>query len=206
VKSPTKLSRKRLLAHVSVIAAAMAPLATIALGDLPASDIPLSGPDPIFAVIAEHKAAVEACIALDDGAESKGPPEYEGAVFRILFTTAPTTVVLSGLCRPRKSVRGRIELSSYDPQNPDTANPGPPSPRPLAKAETFKNASAKQRMRELAVKYEELAERLEQAAADEPKARSHGDDRWGGVAGRHNKGTRGHETTLHSGAASHDGC
>jgi hypothetical protein len=32
------------------------------------------------------------------------------------------------------------------------------------------------------------------------------DDRWGGVAGRHNKGTRGHETTLHSGAASHDGC
>jgi hypothetical protein len=78
--------------HVSVIAAAMVPLATIALGDLPASDIPLSGPDPIFAVIAEHKAAVEACIALDDEAESKVPLDYEGPVFRILFTTAPTTV------------------------------------------------------------------------------------------------------------------
>jgi hypothetical protein len=69
-------------------AAAMAPLATIALGDLPASEIPC----PIFAVIAEHKAAVEACIALDDEAESKVPLDYEGAVFRILFTTAPTTV------------------------------------------------------------------------------------------------------------------
>jgi hypothetical protein len=91
VKSPTKLSRKRLLTHVSVIAAAMAPLATIALGDLPASHIPLSGPDPIFAVIAEHKAAVEACIALD-GAESKVPLNHERAVFKILFTTAPTTV------------------------------------------------------------------------------------------------------------------
>jgi hypothetical protein len=36
----------------------------------------------------------------------------------------------------------------------------------LAKAETFKDASAKQRLRELAVKYVEMAERLEQAAAD----------------------------------------
>jgi hypothetical protein len=62
---------------------------------------------------------------------------------------------------------GRIELSSYDPRKLDTANPGQPSPRPLAKAETFKNAPAKQGMRELAVKYEELAEWLEQAVADE---------------------------------------
>jgi hypothetical protein len=34
----------------------------------------------------------------------------------------------------------------------------------LARAETFKDAEAKQRMLELAVKYEKLAERLEQAA------------------------------------------
>ena len=34
---------------------------------------PLSGPDPMFAVTAEHKAAVEACIALDHEAESKAP-------------------------------------------------------------------------------------------------------------------------------------
>jgi hypothetical protein len=61
---------------------------------------------------------------------------------------------------------GRIELSSYDPRKPDTATPSPPSPRPLAKAETFKNACAKQRMLELAAKYENLAERIEQAAAD----------------------------------------
>jgi hypothetical protein len=38
----------------------------------------------------------------------------------------------------------------------------------LAKAETFKDASAKQKMREIALKYEGLAERMEQAAADEP--------------------------------------
>ena len=38
----------------------------------------------------------------------------------------------------------------------------------LAKAETFKEASAKQTMREIAVKYEKLAEQLEQAAADKP--------------------------------------
>ena len=36
----------------------------------------------------------------------------------------------------------------------------------LARAETFHNAGAKQRMLELAAQYEKLAERLEQAAAD----------------------------------------
>jgi hypothetical protein len=36
----------------------------------------------------------------------------------------------------------------------------------LVKAETFRDAEAKQKMREIAVKYEEMAERLEQAAAD----------------------------------------
>jgi hypothetical protein len=36
----------------------------------------------------------------------------------------------------------------------------------LAKAETFQDADAKQKMREIAAKYLELAERLEQAAAD----------------------------------------
>jgi hypothetical protein len=61
---------------------------------------------------------------------------------------------------------GRIELSSYDPQKPDTANPGPPSPRRLAKAATLKNASAKQKMREIAAKYLEMAEGREKAAAD----------------------------------------
>jgi hypothetical protein len=34
------------------------------------------------------------------------------------------------------------------------------------KAETFQDAEAKQRMREIAAKYEEMAERLERAAAD----------------------------------------
>jgi hypothetical protein len=38
----------------------------------------------------------------------------------------------------------------------------------LAKAETFKDASAKQNMREIAAKYLEMAEGLEKAAADEP--------------------------------------
>jgi hypothetical protein len=36
----------------------------------------------------------------------------------------------------------------------------------LTKAETFKDAEAKQRMREIAAKYEEMAKRLERAAAD----------------------------------------
>ena len=36
----------------------------------------------------------------------------------------------------------------------------------LAKAETFHDAEAKQRMLELAAKYVKMAERLEQAAAD----------------------------------------
>jgi hypothetical protein len=38
----------------------------------------------------------------------------------------------------------------------------------LAKAETFRDAYAQQKMREIAVKYVELAERLEKAAADKP--------------------------------------
>jgi hypothetical protein len=36
----------------------------------------------------------------------------------------------------------------------------------LVKAETFKDADAKQRMREIAFKYVEMAEQLERAAAD----------------------------------------
>jgi hypothetical protein len=36
----------------------------------------------------------------------------------------------------------------------------------LVKAETFKDADAKQKMREIAAKYVKLAEKLEQAAAD----------------------------------------
>jgi hypothetical protein len=36
----------------------------------------------------------------------------------------------------------------------------------LVKAETFKDEAAKQRMREIAAKYVEMAERLEQAAGD----------------------------------------
>jgi len=92
VKNQTKLSRRRLLAHVSVIAATMAPVATIALGGLPAGDAALASADPIFAVIAEHKAAVETCIAPDDEAKSEEALDYEGAVFKTLFTTVPTTV------------------------------------------------------------------------------------------------------------------
>jgi hypothetical protein len=92
VKNQTKLSRRGLLAHVSVVAATMAPVATIALGGLPAGDAALSGADPIFAVIAEHKAAVEACIAPDAEAKSEEALDYEGAAFKTLFTTVPTTV------------------------------------------------------------------------------------------------------------------
>lgn len=36
----------------------------------------------------------------------------------------------------------------------------------FVKAETFKDADAKHRMREIAVKYDELAEKLERASAD----------------------------------------
>ena len=71
MKDQTKLSRRRLLAHVSVVAAAMAPVATIALGGLTAGDAALANADPIFAAIAEHKAAVETCIAPDDEAKSE---------------------------------------------------------------------------------------------------------------------------------------
>jgi hypothetical protein len=92
VKNQTKLSRRRLLAHVSVVAATMGPVATIALGGLPAGDAALAGAEPIFAVIAEHKVAVEACIALDDEAKSEEALDYEGAVFKTLFSTVPTTV------------------------------------------------------------------------------------------------------------------
>ncbi len=92
MENQTNLSRGRLLAHVSVIAATMAPVATIALGGLPAGNAALFGADPIFAVIVEHKAAVEACIALDDEAKSEEALDYEGAVFKTLFTTVPTTV------------------------------------------------------------------------------------------------------------------
>jgi hypothetical protein len=92
VKNQTKLSRRRLLAHVSVIAATMAPVATIALGGLSPGNAALSGADPIFAVIAEHKAAIETWIALDDKAKSDEVLDYEGAVFKTLFTTVPTTV------------------------------------------------------------------------------------------------------------------
>jgi hypothetical protein len=38
----------------------------------------------------------------------------------------------------------------------------------LVKAETFRDADAKQKMRGIAAKYEELAKRMEQVAADEP--------------------------------------
>ena len=38
----------------------------------------------------------------------------------------------------------------------------------LAKADTFKDAVAKQKMLEIATKYEELAERMEQAGFDDP--------------------------------------
>ena len=38
----------------------------------------------------------------------------------------------------------------------------------LARAVTFNDASAREGMREIAEKYEKLAERLEQAAADNP--------------------------------------
>ena len=37
----------------------------------------------------------------------------------------------------------------------------------LAKAETFKDAGAKQKMLEVAAKYQELAERMEEVAADD---------------------------------------
>ena len=92
MNNQTKLSRKRLLAHVSVIAAAMVPVATIALGGLSPGNAALSSADPIFAVITEHKAAVEAWTALDDKAKNDEALDYEGAVFKTLFTTVPTTV------------------------------------------------------------------------------------------------------------------
>jgi hypothetical protein len=113
VKNQTKLSRRRLLAHVSVIAATMAPVATIALGGLSSGNTALSGADPIFAVIAEHKAAVETWIAPDDKAKSDEALDYEGAVFKTLFTTVPTTVAgvaawLQHLGSPEHSGRDSI--------------------------------------------------------------------------------------------------
>jgi hypothetical protein len=122
VENQTRLSRRRLLAHVSVIAATMAPLATIALGGLPAGNAALSGADPIFAVIVEHKAAVEACVTLDDEAKSEEALDYEGAVFKTLFTTVPTTVAgvaawLQHLGSPEHSGRDSIGAMIGQPYN-----------------------------------------------------------------------------------------
>jgi hypothetical protein len=38
----------------------------------------------------------------------------------------------------------------------------------LTKAESFKDAGAKQKMRDIAAQYQELAKRMEEAAFDEP--------------------------------------
>src|SRR5258707_13707377 len=116
LKNQTKLSRRRLLAHVSVIAATMAPVATIALGGLSPGNADLSGADPIFAVIAEHKAAIETWIALDDKAKSDEVLDYEGAVFKTLFTTVPTTVAgvaawLQHLGSPEHSGRNSVDAT-----------------------------------------------------------------------------------------------
>src|SRR5258708_16174087 len=79
VKNQTKLSRRRLLAHISVIAATMAPVATIALGGLSPGNAALSSADPIFAVLPDPKPAVAARIALYDKPKSAQALEYEGA-------------------------------------------------------------------------------------------------------------------------------
>jgi hypothetical protein len=66
------------------MAAVMAPAATTPLGRLPADD-------PIFAVIAEHKAAINAWVSINDDEASGKALEHERDVFHRLFRTVPTT-------------------------------------------------------------------------------------------------------------------
>jgi hypothetical protein len=98
MKTDATLSRRRLLASVPAMAAAAMPGAATALGGLHTSY------DPIFAVIAEYRAAVTARIAaLDQWGEAGEPycgPLYDASdagcrhehdVMAKLFETFPTT-------------------------------------------------------------------------------------------------------------------
>jgi len=92
--SPT--SRRSLLMGLAAAATVPAPALATAMGGLPASQ----APDPIFAVIAEHRAAQEAVYVtfgandLDDDEDPNKAMALERATAAEwpLFTTAPTTV------------------------------------------------------------------------------------------------------------------
>jgi hypothetical protein len=100
MKIETTLSRRRLLASVPAVAAAGVPAAAAALGGLATG----TTADPIFAAIAEHKAAVEARVTamrtlFPDGQDiDPDHPEYEEAeeceneAREALLTTPLTTV------------------------------------------------------------------------------------------------------------------
>jgi hypothetical protein len=98
MKTDSTLSRRRLLASIPTIAAIAAPAAANALSDIP------TGSDPVFAVIAEYRAAVIARMAALDRWNEAGEPHsgplydasdagcgHEHDVMAKMFRTFPTT-------------------------------------------------------------------------------------------------------------------
>jgi hypothetical protein len=88
----TKTTRRGILAAIPVMAAAMTPAAATALSDVPTS----MAADPIFAALAEHKAAVAAREVVldtyeDDAPERDAALDREEAAHTALFTIVPTT-------------------------------------------------------------------------------------------------------------------
>jgi hypothetical protein len=80
-------TRRSLLAGIPAAAAAIAPCAATALSELPTQP----ADDPIFALIAEHKACVAAWESeLDDNASRK-LLDHQDNLFDQLFIVAPTT-------------------------------------------------------------------------------------------------------------------
>ena len=82
-----KTTRRSILAAVPAIAAVMVPASATAPSGLPAG----AADDPIFAAIAEHKAAIEAWVSVEDDEASGEALDHERDVFERLFRTVPTT-------------------------------------------------------------------------------------------------------------------
>jgi hypothetical protein len=98
MKTDINLTRRRLLARIPAVAAVGVPSVATALGGLPTGD------DPIFAVIAEYRAAVAARMAALDRWNEAGEPhsgplydaseagcDHEHDVMAKFFETFPTT-------------------------------------------------------------------------------------------------------------------
>jgi hypothetical protein len=117
--STDTLSRRRLLASVPAVAAAMAPVAASALGGLPTRD------DPVFAAIEAHQVAANAFGDAVTDEELDATCDGESDALFELLTTKPTTVAgalaaleyASSPIWPRsknadKDMRGRVLANS----------------------------------------------------------------------------------------------